>query len=82
MSVMVVLAISAWIFNVIYIDNAVPPVLDSITAIFTHPIADYTSTAIFWLTLLDYAPLLFLFCGVVGLILECTIWGVSTQDQP
>lgn len=71
----IMFAIGIWIFNVSVLDNALPPILDAITTTFTHSIMDNTETAVFFMRLIDYAPLLVIFFGVIGLFVESVIFG-------
>jgi hypothetical protein len=68
-------AICTWLLNVVVLDNAYPPILDEITKVFPNSFMDNTDMAIFFLKLVDYAPLLMILFGIIGFVVEITIWG-------
>lgn len=75
----IVMGIGLWICNVLVVDNAIPPILDAITQNFHHSLMP-ADKAIFYLRLVDYAPLFIWLLGIVGFIAECTIWGNSEEQ--
>ncbi len=81
LAICIMFAIGHWIFNVTVLDNALPPVLDSITTTFTHSFMDNTDNAVLFMRLMDYAPLFEILLGIIGFIVECTIFGTSVEDS-
>lgn len=68
-----------WMVNVIFIDNAIPAILDPLQAAFDTPIVDTFDNATLFMVLARWSPLLLVLIGLIGWYLECTIWGRSDQ---
>jgi hypothetical protein len=71
-----------WMLNVVFVDNAIPTILDPVNAAFPNPIVDMSNGVTMFLLMIRWSPLLLIFIGVVGWILECTLFGRSDQQTP
>lgn len=74
----VIVAITLWALNVVYVDNAVPQILASIQSCFPNSTLggfNPTGWAQLFLALERYAPLFMLALGGIGWILEISLFG-------
>jgi hypothetical protein len=75
----IIFAGALWMLNVVFVDNAIPAILDPVQTAFPNPITDMSGGVTTMLVMIRWSPLLLIFIGVVGWILECTLWGKSEQ---
>jgi hypothetical protein len=81
LSICIIFAGALWALNVVFVDNAIPTILDPIQNAFTTPIVDMSNGVTTLLVMIRWSPLLLIFIGVIGWILECTLWGKSEQHM-
>jgi hypothetical protein len=69
-----------WMLNVVFVDNAIPTILDPLQTAFPNPLVDMSNGVTTLLVMQRWSPLLLILIGVIGWILECTLWGKSEQN--
>lgn len=77
------IAIVLWALNVVYVDNAVPQILTDFDATFGDSSMgsfNPTNWAQLFIALIRYSPLFMIALGILGFVLEISIFGNSNRS--